>query len=71
MRIHDGEMTLTVKGGEPVRIGVGEYDVIEPGTVHKMEFETDCEYYAVTIPATSDWGAGCDTTEQRDEPPAD
>lgn len=55
--VYEGEMVLEIEGMASRRLGVGDFAVVEPKTPHRARFEKDCEYYAITVPSTTDWGA--------------
>jgi quercetin dioxygenase-like cupin family protein len=73
--VYEGEMVLEIEGQPKRTLGVGDYAVIEPRTWHKATFGADCEYYAITIPATKDWGVTANErppdARPRGEPPGE
>lgn len=66
--VYEGEMVLEIEGRPARRLCVGDYAVIEPGAPHKASFPVDCEYYAITIPATKDWGGTVDDRREEADP---
>jgi len=57
-----GSLTLVIsrlnEDDEEKRLEWGDFAFLEPETIHKVVFDEDCWYLAITIPRSADWPTG-------------